>query len=177
MQHPLTLCRQSALVGLCLVLVLVTSASAGEVFTGTVVAVTDGDTISVVRHGFYMHDATPEKVRLAGIDAPEKTQPWGVQAHLFMQSLVHQQNVTVTVEKTDRYGRLVSTVHVWDSRMVESRNVGHELVRAGLAWWYRQYAPKDLILAQLEAEARAAGRGLWAHSNPIAPWAWRKGTR
>lgn len=167
MQHR-PLWWQSVLVGLCILLVFVTSGSAGEVFTGTVVTVTDGDTISVLRAA----TTFPVKVRLAGIDAPEKTQPWGLQASLFIQSLVAHHTVTVTGEKTDRYGRLVSTVHLWDGR-----NLGHELVRAGLAWWYRQYAPKDTILAQFEAEARTAGRGLWAHANPIAPWSWRKGTR
>ena len=158
---------KSALAGLCLLLVFVTSGRAGDVFTGTVVAVTDGDTITVLRA------TTLVKVRLAGIDTPEKTQPWGEQALVFTENLVLMHTVTVTGATTDRYGRLIGTVHF----LCDGRNLSYELVRAGLAWWYRAYAPKDTTLAQLEAEARAAGRGLWAHSNPIAPWAWRKGRR
>jgi endonuclease YncB( thermonuclease family) len=56
----------------------------------------------------------------------------------------------------------------------DGRSLNQELVRAGLAWWSRQYAPHDTTLAQLEAEARAAKRGLWADAAPLPPWEWRK---
>ncbi len=158
---------QRVLVGFYVLLAFVTPISAGAAFTGTVVTVTDGDTISVMRA------ATPVKVRLAGIDAPEKTQPGGLQARVFTANLVLLHTVTVTGATTDRYGRLIGTVHF----LCDGRNLSYELVRAGMAWWYRAYAPKDMTLTQLEAEARAEGRGLWAQPNPIAPWAWRKGIR
>jgi micrococcal nuclease len=58
----------------------------------------------------------------------------------------------------------------------DGRNLSQELVKAGMAWWYRPYAAKDTTLAQVEAEARAAQRGLWADAHPIPPWAWRKET-
>ena len=67
------------------------------------------------------------------------------------------------------YGRSVGEVLLSDGR-----SLNQALVRAGLAWWYRQYAPHDTTLAQLEAEARAARRGLWADAAPVPPWAWRK---
>jgi micrococcal nuclease len=54
--------------------------------------------------------------------------------------------------------------------------LNHELVRAGLAWWYRRYAPADVTLARMEAEARGAGRGLWSQVSPIPPWNWRQHT-
>ena len=76
--------------------------------------------------------------------------------------------------ETDRYGRTVAKVVLPDGR-----SLNQELVRQGLAWWYRQYAPHDQILAGLEAEARAAKRGLWSERNPVPPWEWRgrpKGT-
>jgi micrococcal nuclease len=59
----------------------------------------------------------------------------------------------------------------------DGRNLGRELVRAGLAWWYRPYAPKDALLAELEAEAKVAKRGLWSDQAPVPPWEWRKQRR
>jgi micrococcal nuclease len=60
---------------------------------------------------------------------------------------------------------------------VDDLDVNLELVRRGLAWWYRQYSPKDKELAPAEEEARKAKRGLWADAKPIPPWEWRKGRR
>jgi len=139
---------------------------AAESFTGAVVGLSDGDTLSVLREGKAV------KVRLYGVDAPEKAQAFGTRAQQFSSALVFQQTVTVRVQETDRYGRLVGEVLLPDGR-----SLGHELVRAGLAWWYRQYAPKDTVLAQLEAEARQAKRGLWADAQPVPPWDWRKAKR
>ena len=59
----------------------------------------------------------------------------------------------------------------------DGRNLNHELVRAGFAWWYRKYAPEDETLKQLEQEARAAKRGLWVDAKPIPPWQWRTGKK
>src|SRR5207237_858869 len=84
-------------------------------------------------------------------------------------TLVFQRDMTVVVHTTDRYGRLVGEVLLPDGQ-----SLGHELIRAGLAWWYRQYAPHNTPLAQLEAEARTAKHGLWADAHPVPPWEWRK---
>jgi micrococcal nuclease len=138
--------------------------ASAEQFTGKVVGISDGDTISVLREGRVV------KVRLYGVDAPEKAQPFGTQARKLTGDLVFQRDVTIVVHTTDRYGRLVGEVLLPDGR-----SLGQELVRAGLAWWYRQYAHKDTALAQLEAEARAAKRGLWADANPTPPGEWRRG--
>jgi endonuclease YncB( thermonuclease family) len=146
---------------LCLPLV-----GSAEQFTGKVVGIADGDTISVLRAGKAV------KVRLPGVDTPEKAQAFGTQARQFTSELAFQQTVTVLVQTTDQYGRLVG-----DILLPDGRNLNQELVKAGMAWWYRPYAPNDTVLAQLEAEARAAKRGLWADAHPVPPWQWRKAKR
>ena len=78
----------------------------------------------------------------------------------------------MSVSDTDRYGRLVGTV-----RTSEGRNLNEALVAAGLAWWYRRYAPGNTRLRQLEEDARTDERGLWAGEDPVAPWDWRRGER
>jgi endonuclease YncB( thermonuclease family) len=128
-----------------------------------VVGLSDGDTLDVLREGKAV------RIRLHGIDTPEKAQAFGTRARQLSSELAFQQTITVQVHDTDRYGRLVGEVLLPDGR-----SLNQELVRAGLAWWYRQYAPHDTTLAQLEAEARAAKRGLWADADPVPPWAWRK---
>jgi micrococcal nuclease len=90
----------------------------------------------------------------------------------FTGDLSFQRDVTVVVHTTDRYGRLVG-----DVLLPDGRSLNQELVKAGMAWWYRQYTPNDTTLAQLEAEARTAKHGLWADATPIPPWEWRKGQR
>ena len=144
--------------------ILAASLASAEQFTGPVVGISDGDTISVVRGGRAV------KVRLYGVDAPEQGQAFGTKARQLTGELAFQRDVTVVIHATDRYGRLVGEV-----LLPNGRNLSQELVRVGLAWWYRQYAPKDTTLAQLEAEARTATRGLWADAHPVPPWAWRKG--
>jgi endonuclease YncB( thermonuclease family) len=134
-----------------------------ETFTGKVVGLGDGDTLSVLREGKAV------KIRLHGIDTPESKQPFGTRARQYTGELAFNQLVTVLVRDTDRYGRIVGEVVLPDGR-----NLGQELVRAGYAWWYKQYAPKETVLQQLEADARAEQRGLWADPHPIAPWEWRK---
>jgi micrococcal nuclease len=147
-------------------LVFVPLIAAAEQFAGKVVGISDGDTISVLREGKAV------KVRLHGVDTPEKAQAFGTQARKFTSDLAFQREVTVEVHTTDRYGRLVGEV-----RLPDGRSLNQELVRAGMAWWYRQYAPKETTLAQLEADARAAKRGLWADAHPVPPWEWRKQPR
>src|SRR2546428_6090906 len=131
-------------------------------FSGRVVGVTDGDTIKV------MHNGKAEKIRLHGIDCPEKAQPFGTKAKQFTSEMVFGKVVTVHVTDRDRYGRTVADVILPDGRALN-----RELVAADLAWWYRRYAPHDRILERLEAEARAAKLGLWADPAPVAPWCWR----
>lgn len=160
--HGRSVCVSAVLVVLWLVLVPLVAYA--EQFTGKVVGISDGDTISVLRQGKAV------KVRLHGVDTPEQAQAFGTKARQLTGELAFQREVTVVIHATDRYGRLVGEV-----LLPGGRNLSHELVRAGLAWWYRQYAPKDTALAQLEAEARAAKRGLWADAKPTPPGEWRRG--
>ena len=141
-------------------------ACAGEEFTGRCVGVTDGDTVIVLREGKAV------RVRLYGIDAPEKRQPYGTQAKQFTASLVFAQDVRVIVHSTDRYGRLIGEVI-----LPSHHSLSVDLVGAGYAWWYRQYARHDTTLAMLERDAQEGKRGLWADAQPVAPWDWRKGKR
>jgi endonuclease YncB( thermonuclease family) len=72
---------------------------------------------------------------------------------------------------SDRYGRILGDVFTPDGQ-----SLNQELVRAGYAWWFRRYS-KDIVLAQLEEEARIAKRGLWADPHAVPPWEWRKNCR
>ncbi len=125
--------------------------------------VSDGDTITVLTKG------KGERIRLHGIDCPEKRQAFGKRAKQFTSRLVYGKTVTVRDLGQDRYGRTVGEVLLPDGRVLN-----HELVRAGFAWWYRRYAPEDETLKQLEAEAGDAKRGLWADAEPVPPWEWRE---
>jgi micrococcal nuclease len=131
-------------------------------FTGQVVGVIDGDTIDV------LHNGQAERIRLNGIDCPEKKQAYGKKAKQFTSTLAYGKEVTIQVLRKDRHGRTVGDVVLTDGT-----NVSRELVKAGLAWWYRQYS-KDANLGILEEDARQAKRGLWADPNPVPPWEVRQ---
>lgn len=133
---------------------------AGE-FTGRVVWVYDGDSIKVQSRGKMV------RVRLFGIDCPEKGQPYADRALDLTVSLAKGREVTVRVKDHDKYGRVVGLV-----RLPDGRSLNHELVRSGLAWWYRRYS-SDQDLARLEAGARTARQGLWRDSRPVAPWVFK----
>lgn len=137
----------------------------GTSFTAEVVEVRDGDTIEVLRA------ARRIPVRLHGVDAPETGQLFGGRARHRVTELVLGKPVRVAVTDVDRYGRTVGRVEIGGGRL------GEILVREGLAWWYREYAPRDGELERLELQARNANRGLWARPNPIPPWDWRQGER
>jgi endonuclease YncB( thermonuclease family) len=98
----------------------------GLEFVGKVVGVIDGDSIRV------MHEGQAEQIRLIGIDCPEKRQPFGTRAKEYTSELAFGQAVTVYVDKRDRFGRRVAEVLLPDGR-----SLNQELIKAGLAWWYR----------------------------------------
>lgn len=132
-------------------------------FTGKVVAVKDGDTVEVMREGVAVC------VRLNGIDCPEKGQAFGQRAKKFTSDLCFGRRVEVMEKGRDRYGRTIGEVMLEDGR-----NLNQELVRSGMAWWYRKYAEKDTNLESLERHAREARTGLWVDADPTPPWNWRK---
>ena len=131
-------------------------------FLGRVVGVADGDTIDVLR------ESRPVRVRLHGIDCPERGQAFGRQARQYTSKLAFGRTVTVHVRGMDRYGRSVA-----DVLLPDGISLNRELVRAGLAWHYVRYSA-DKTLASLESEARASPRGLWADARPVPPWEFRR---
>lgn len=140
----------------------------GAVYTAKVVHVSDGDTLTV------LHDNRPIKIRLHGIDAPEKAQPFGQRAKQFVIQHVAGKTIRIEVVTRDRYGRTVAKVFYGAKGQ---HSLQEALVQAGLAWWYRQYDRKNQRLLRLESAARKARRGLWSDARPIAPWAWRRQRR
>ena len=146
----------------CFVLVLAPNCLAD--FTGPVVSVLDGDTIEV------LHNQHPERIRLSGIDCPEKGQAYGQKAKHAASSLVFGKEVTLQTHGKDKYGRTLG-----DVLLPDGTNVNHELVKDGWCWWYRKYALGDRVLEGLEKDARDERKGLWTDPHPVPPWAWRKG--
>lgn len=136
-------------------------------FSGKVVGVSDGDTITV------MHQGKGERVRLYGIDCPEKGQAFGQKAKRFTSDMVFGKIVEVEPMATDRYGRTVGFVFAGR----ECLNV--ELIRSGFAWVYVEYCSDKYKQpwGLLEAQARESRSGLWADRSPVAPWAWRREQR
>ena len=167
---------------LLLAVMLVACASVhAATLSGTVVGVADGDTITVLDANREQH-----KIRVAGIDAPEKAQPFGQRSKGALSVLVFDKDVDVQWSKRDRYQRIVGKVLVADPtcqrQCAKTLDAGLAQVAAGLAWWFRKYAKEQSAedarryeLAEQEARSRRAG--LWSDGQPVPPWDWRKGAR
>lgn len=130
-----------------------------------VIAIADGDTLTA-------RCETPSgleniKVRLAEIDAPEKSQAFGSRSKQHLADLCFQKQASVTPRTKDRYLRTVANVEC------AGQDAGAEQVRAGMAWVFDRYVT-DRSLYAVQDEARSARRGLWADANPIPPWEWRR---
>ena len=138
----------------------------GADFSGPVVRILDGDTIEV------LHNQHPERIRLSGIDCPEKGQAFGKRAKQAASELVFGKEVTLQTFGKDKYGRTLA-----DVLLPDGTNVNHTLVKDGWCWWYRKYATGNTALEGLETEAREARKGLWADPQPMPPWEWRKRSR
>ena len=139
-----------------------------DTLTGKVVKVTDGDSITVLDNTNIQH-----RIRLQGIDAPEKGQPYGNASRKHLASLVAGKTVTVKWDKRDRYGRIVRFV------IVGGQDVNLAQVKAGMAWFYRYYQ-KELsrenrkLYAKAEDQVRSERLGLWRENNPNPPWEHRR---
>jgi endonuclease YncB( thermonuclease family) len=153
-----------------LLLLVAATARGEEFFDARVVAVKDGDSIVVLRVEGGSRE--PLEIRLYGIDAPERGQPWARRAREALSKRVFGKEVRINAVEKDRYGRTIGEVYADDVC------VGCELLREGHVWVYREYTASKVLLA-LEAEARAARRGLWglAEEDRVPPWEWRHGTR
>lgn len=131
-----------------------------EEFTGKVIGVTDGDTITVLVNNESI------KVRLEGIDAPESGQSFGTKSKQALSEMVFGKQVTIKKTGEDRYGRTLGVVVVGDV------DANAKMIQDGWAWHFKKYNDEDR-LAKLEVEAREAKRGLWAEATPLAPWDYR----
>ena len=125
----------------------------------------DGDTLDI-----RLERGEMVRVRLWGIDAPEHGQIGFRASRAFLRGLCEGKRLVVRRRDGDRYGRNVCQVLLPDGR-----DVSAEMLRAGWAWWYRQYARKELHLARLEHLAKQERAGIWAENAPVPPWGWRRG--
>jgi endonuclease YncB( thermonuclease family) len=136
-------------------------------WSGKVIGVADGDTITVLL------DKQPQKIRLYGIDCPEKRQPFGNRAKQFTSALVFGKLVEVEPVATDRYGRTVAFVQV------ENVLLNEELIKEGLGWVYVRYCKLPLCVEWqgLQLAAQYEKRGLWGDSGHVPPWEFRNSKR
>lgn len=146
-------------------------AAQADTLRGRVVSVADGDTVTVLDAQKVQH-----KVRLSGIDAPEKSQAFGQRAKDHLSDLVFGQTVEVDFNKSDRYGRLVGKV------VVQGQDANLKQLHAGMAWHYKEYEreqpPEERKrYAQAEDDARTQRVGLWKDPQPIPPWEFRRAQR
>jgi len=133
--------------------------------SGRVVAVADGDTLTILDTHKAQH-----KIRLAGIDTPEKSQSFGKRAKNELSKKVFGKTVNIEIIDIDRYQRMIGNV------FLKNRWINREMVQEGWAWHYKTYS-KSSALAEAEKQARSAKRGLWREKDPIAPWEFRRKAR
>jgi len=136
-------------------------------WSAKVVSVTDGDTITVIRDGRQV------KIRLYGIDSPEKSQDYGQKARDLTAGLVAGRNVEVEQKDIDRYGRVVGLVKV------DNQSLNELIIQNGFAWVYRQYCKEKFCSEWIGSEqtARHQKKGMWSNPVAIPPWEWRASKR
>jgi len=154
---------RAAAIAFCAVVALAAGGAASADFTGRVVGVADGDTLTV------LDGSRQVRVRLWGIDAPERGQPWSRRSRETLAARAMHRDALVATRGTDGYGRTLARV------AVDGVDLGEAQVRDGMAWVYRRYT-KDRALIALEDDARAARRGLWSLPDPEPPWRFRERT-
>lgn len=134
--------------------------------TGKIVRVLDGDTVEILAGN------VATRVRLNGIDAPEKAQPFGQRSRLALTAIVGGKTVLAVGEKRDRYGRLLATL------MLDGRDINATQVYSGMAWVYRYKGlATEPEYLRYERDARTARRGLWSEKEPLEPSIWRQRPR
>ncbi|HEX7811467.1 MAG TPA: thermonuclease family protein [Burkholderiales bacterium] len=162
--------KKHALAAIMLLVFVIHPALAAQL-QGRVVGVSDGDTITLLTR-----EQRQFKIRLSGIDAPEKKQAFGAFAKESLSRQVFGRPVVVEWSKIDRYGRIVGKIEIGGT------DVNLEQVREGSAWVYLQYlkelpeADRKRYLAA-EQQAKDERRGLWRDRDPEPPWQWRRDRR
>ena len=129
-------------------------------------AIADGETLTL------LVDKTQHRIRIDGIDAPERTQPYSQRARQSLDDLAKGKQATAQCSKVDKYGRDVCLV------IIDGTDIGLEQLRRGLAWFFVRYAEelspdRRTQYEAAEAEAKAKGRGLWRDITPVPPWDYR----
>ena len=132
------------------------------------VKVSDGDTLNVqkVENGKFVGEIV--KIRMFGIDAPEKTQDYGIESKQALEKLVNGKTLEIEEKNRDRYGRTVAVVYV------NGKNVNEEMVKNGNAWWYREYDKKDTKMQAYQENAKKNKLGLFGKRGYVEPWNYRK---
>jgi endonuclease YncB( thermonuclease family) len=166
----------------CLISLFLYSPALADTLQGKVVKVADGDTVTIVDDSGKKH-----RIRLGGIDAPEKNQPYGDVSTQSLVELVSGKTVTIKHEKRDRYERIVGKVLVdppgeifcMALDCVKKIDAGLEQIKSGLAWHYKFYQMEQseedrTLYSEAELETRIKQIGLWKDEEPMAPWEWRK---
>ena len=162
--------KKFALAAAMLLAVFVCDALAATL-AGRVVGVSDGDTVTVLTA-----ENRQFKIRLSGIDAPEKKQPFGAYAKETLARQLFDQQVVIEWSKTDRYGRIIGKIEV------DGVDANLEQIREGSAWVYTQYlrelpAEDRKLYLEAERQAKSERRGLWRDNEPESPWQWRRELR
>jgi len=177
--------RSNALVIINLLLFTIASSSFAKTLQGKVVKIADGDTLTILDVRGFKY-----RVRLAGIDAPERDQYYGKESTIKLRWLVFGKEVTVKYSKYDRYGRILGKVLVEPQgdmfclvvHCARKMDVGLEQINAGTAWHYKRYQNEQYeedrkLYSVAERGARKKKIGLWKDKNPTSPWKWRKDSR
>jgi len=126
---------------------------------GRVVKIVDGDTYDLLTA-----DNPVYRIRMNGIDAPEKGQPFGQKAKEYLGQLCYKKNIRVQWYSKDRNGRYIA-----DGYLPDGRSLSLEMIRAGYAWHFKKYS-SDTVMSDAEIKARQNKTGLWSEPNPEAPW-------
>lgn len=139
-----------------------------ETMTGEVVGISDGDSITVIDS-----QNSEYKVRLRGIDAPEKGQPFWKVSKTSLSEMLYGKTIQVEWTKTDRYKRLIGKIRINDT------DANLEQLKRGYAWHYKAFAreqpPEEAEeYGATEKVAKSYRIGLWSDMNPVPPWEWRK---
>ena len=154
-----------------LILAISSCTSLADQLVGKVIKVTNGDTVNVLTS-----DNETHKIRLSGIDAPEKKQAFGNRSKQALAELIDGKMVTVEYNKLDKYQRLVGKI------IFHGQDVNLLQIKLGLAWHYKKYEKEQdvedrSVYANAEYLAQVVKAGLWSDGNPIAPWDYRKQRR
>lgn len=147
---------------LILIFVLISLVCSAQRFTVKVVSISDGDTFTAINK-----DNLQLKIRIFGIDAPEKKQAYGNKSKEFLSSLIFGKSISIDVQSKDGYGRYLAYVY-----SPEGKDVSLLMIHEGMAWHFTKYDNNEVYEAA-QAVAKKARRGLWADPSPIAPWDFR----